>query len=149
MGVAVLMLGCGGGPIMTSITRRLFLSAGGLALAPGRGGFAPHYPGLGAEFTTPQSRHPHRQDSQKSTYRKLSRHCDKADREWRVDGKPWRFFLAPPFRAWRRSGVTGRIHPNRGGKKLLTVSAIPHTSNRTKRRDIRVHLFSDGKAIEN
>jgi hypothetical protein len=104
---------------MTSITRRLFLSLAA-ALAPGAA-IAHHGWGgydTSKSFTVTG-------EILKSTYE--NPHCEI---EMKVNGKHWRFVLAPPSRMQQRGITADMILPG----KTCTVFGYPHTSNWCARR---------------
>ena len=73
----------------------------------------------------------------KSTYE--NPHCEI---EMEIDGKHWRFVLAPPSRMERR-GITPDII---AAGKTCTVFGYPHTSNPDEARI--EYIILDGKRIE-
>jgi hypothetical protein len=73
----------------------------------------------------------------KSTYE--NPHCEI---EMEVDGKRWRFVLAPPSRMERRGITPDMIAPG----KTCTVFGYPHTSNPDEARI--EYIILDGKRIE-
>jgi hypothetical protein len=116
---------------MTSITRRSFLSLA-TALAPGAA-IAHHGWGgydTSKSFTVTG-------EILKSTYE--NPHCEI---EMEVDGKHWRFVLAPPSRMQRRGITPDIIAPG----KTCTVFGYPHTSNPDEARI--EYIILDGKRIE-
>jgi len=117
--------------LMTSITRRLFLSLAA-ALAPGAA-IAHH--GWGGYDTSKSFTVTGK--ILKSTYE--NPHCEI---EMEVDGKHWRFVLAPPSRMERR-GITPDII---AAGKTCTVFGHPHTSNPDEARI--EYIIVDGKRVE-
>lgn len=116
---------------MTSMTRRLFLSltaavVPGAAIAHhGWGGYD-----TSRSFTVTGK-------ILKSTYE--NPHCEI---EMEVDGKHWRFVLAPPARMERR-GITPELI---AAGKTCTVFGYPHSSNPDEARI--EYIILDGKRIE-
>src|SRR6266852_1140459 len=117
--------------LMTSITRRLFLSLAA-ALAPGAA-IAHH--GWGGYDTSKSFTVTGK--ILKSTYE--NPHCEI---EMEVDGKHWRFVLAPPSRMERRGITPDLIAPG----KTCTLFGYPHTSNPEEARI--EYIILDGKRIE-
>jgi hypothetical protein len=116
---------------MTSITRRLFLSLAA-ALAPGAA-IAHHGWGgydTSKSFTVTG-------EILKSTYE--NPHCEI---EMKVNGKHWRFVLAPPSRMQQRGITADMILPG----KTCTVFGYPHTSNPDEARI--EYIILDGKRVE-
>lgn len=116
---------------MTSITRRLFLSLAA-ALAPGAA-IAHHGWGgydTSKSFTVTG-------EILKSTYE--NPHCEI---EMELDGKHYRFVLAPPSRMQQRGITPDMIAPG----KTCTVFGYPHTSNPNEARI--EYIILDGKRIE-
>ena len=116
---------------MTSITRRLFLSLAA-ALAPGAA-IAHH--GWGGYDTSKSFTVTGK--ILKSTYE--NPHCEI---EMEVDGKHWRFVLAPPSRMQQRGITADMILPG----KTCTVFGYPHTSNPDEARI--EYIILDGKRVE-
>ena len=116
---------------MTSITRRWFLALAA-ALAPGAA-FAHH--GWGGYDTSKSFTVTGK--IVKSTFE--NPHCEI---EMEVDGKRWRFVLAPPSRMQRRGITADMIAPD----KTCNVFGYPHSSHPDEARIEYVIL--DGNRIE-
>jgi hypothetical protein len=116
---------------VTSVSRRLFLSLAA-ALAPGAA-IAHH--GWGGYDTSKSFTLTGK--ILKSTYE--NPHCEI---EMEVDGKHWRFVLAPPSRMERRGITPDIIAPG----KTCTVFGYPHTSNPDEARI--EYIIVDGKRTE-